>query len=128
MAVSYVFARCVRDIASRYPRARTIHLVMDNLSTHSFRALEDTFGLKGANKLWRRFAIHFTPKHGSWLNQAEIAIGMLSNESLGRKRFPDTDTLRRHVGAWRRRANQQRRKIRWRFTVRKARSKFSYTK
>ncbi len=62
MAVSYVFARCVRDIASRYPRARTIHLVMDNLSTHSFRALEDTFGLKEANKLWRRFTIHFTPE------------------------------------------------------------------
>ena len=122
------FARCVRDIVRRYPRARTIHLVMDNLSTHSFRALEETFGLGTAKKLWRRLTVHFTPKHGSWLNQAEIEISMVSNESLGRRRFGDIDALRRHVGAWQRAANRDRRRIRWGFTVRKARKKFAYMK
>lgn len=122
------FARCVRDIIRRYPRARTIHLVMDNLSTHSFRALEEAFGRKEAKRLWRRITVHFTPKHGSWLNQAEIEISMLSNECLGRHRFGDLDKLRAHVAAWRRAANRDRRTIRWGFTVRKARKKFGYRK
>jgi len=122
------FARCVRDIVRRYPRARRIHLVMDNLSTHSFRALEETFGRKEAKKLWRRLAVHFTPKHGSWLNQAEIEISMLNNECLGRHRFGELDNLRAHVAAWRRTANRDRRKIRWGFTVRRARKKFGYAK
>ena len=121
------FARCVRDIVRRYPRAKTIHLVMDNLSTHSFRALEETFGRKDAKKLWRRLTVHFTPKHGSWLNQAEVEISMLSNECLGGHRYGDLSTLRSHVAAWRRAANRDRRKIRWGFTVRKARKKFGYT-
>ena len=120
------FARCVRDIVRRYPRARTIHLVMDNLSTHSFRALEETFGPKEAKKLWRRLTPHFTPKHGSWLNQAEIEISMLSNECLGGHRYGEFVTLRSHVAAWTRAANRNRRKIRWGFTVRKARKKFGY--
>jgi len=122
------FARCIRDIVRRYPHARTIHLVMDNLSTHSFRALEETFGLEEANRLWRRIMIHFTPKHGSWLNQAEIEISMVSNESLGHQRFADIGVLRKHVGFWQRAANRHRRRIRWRFTVRKARKKFGYLK
>jgi hypothetical protein len=122
------FAKCVRDIVRRYPKAKTIHLVMDNLSTHSFRALEETFGRPEARKLWRRLTVHFTPKHASWLNQAEIQIGMLANESLGKRRFGDLGKLRTHVAAWRRAANRQRRQIRWGFTVRKARRKFGYTK
>jgi hypothetical protein len=122
------FARCVRDIVRRYPRAKIIHLVMDNLSTHSFRALEETFGRKAAQKLWRRIRISFTPKHGSWLNQAEVEISMLSHESLGNGRFGNIDELRRHVGAWQRVANRQRRRIHGGFTVRKARKKFGYVK
>lgn len=101
---------------------------MDNLSTHSLRALEETFGRKQADKMWHRLTVHFTPKHGSWLNQAEIEIGMLSNESLGARRFADIDVLRRHVGCWRRVANQQRRRIMWGFTVREARNKLGYMK
>jgi len=122
------FARCVRDVVRRYPRARTIHLVMDNLSTHSFRALDETFGGNEAKSLWRRLTIHFTPKHGSWLNQAEIQISMVSNESLGNDRFADISELRRRVGDWKRSATRQRRSIRWGFTVRKARKKFGYLK
>jgi transposase len=122
------FARCVRDLVRRYPRARTIHLVMDNLSTHSFRALEETFGGNEAKRLWRRLTVHFTPKHGSWLNQAETQISMVSNESLGDDRFADISEIRRRVGDWRRAATRQRRRIRWGFTVRKARKKFGYLK
>ena len=121
------FARFVRDIVRRYPRAKTIHVVMDNLSTHSFRALEETFGSRETTRLWRRLLLHFTPKHGSWLNQAEIEISMLSRECLGRRLFGDIDNLRRNVSAWSKASNQSRRKIRWGFTVRKARKKFVYT-
>ena len=81
-----------------------------------------------AKKLWRRLTVHFTPKHGSWLNQAEIEISMLSNECLGGHRYGDLGTLRSHVAAWRRAANRDRRKIRWGFTVGKARKKFGYLK
>ena len=99
---------------------------MDNLSTRSFRALEETFGSRETTRLWRRLLLHFTPKHGSWLNQAEIEISMLSRECLGRRLFGDIDNLRRNVSAWSKASNQSRRKIRWGFTVRKARKKFVY--
>jgi hypothetical protein len=72
------FARFVESIANRYPEAETIHLVMDNLSTHTRKALVDTFGEEKGNELWGRFTIHYTPVHGSWLNQAELEIGLFS--------------------------------------------------
>lgn len=121
------FARFLREIVRRYPNARTIHVVMDNLSTHSYRALEETFGAHEAQRVWGRLTIHFTPKHGSWLNQAEIALSMLSNECLGRDRFGEIRDLRERTAAWRRSSNRARRKIRWTFTVRKARKKLGYS-
>jgi transposase len=121
------FARMFRDIVKAYPDAERIHVVMDNLSTHSKRALEQTFGDTVGAELWERCQIHFTPKHGSWLNQAEIEIGMLSSEAFGKDRFGDLDALRKRASAWRRRANRRKRKIDWRFTVRDARTKFGYT-
>lgn len=120
------FAHVMRSIAKQYPRARVIHCVMDNLSTHSEKALQEAFGPKRGARLWRRFKVHYTPKHGSWLNQAEIEIGMLSRECLGKRRFASAAELRRQVGAWTRRANREERKIAWTFTVRRARKKFGY--
>jgi transposase len=72
------FAIFVRKIIEAYPRAKKIHLVMDNLGTHNKKALIETFGKKLGKKLWRKIVPHYTPKHASWLNQAEIEIGMFN--------------------------------------------------
>jgi transposase len=122
----FEFARMLHDISKKYPQAKKLHLVLDNLSTHSRKALVDTFGENRAASLWKRFEFHFTPKHGSWLNQAEIGISLLSRESLGKLRFEDLDLLRTHVSAWSGQANRHKRKIHWRFRKADARKKFSY--
>jgi hypothetical protein len=81
-----------------YPEADTIHLVMDNLSSHTRKALVDRFGTEAGNWLWNRFTAHCAPKHGSGLNQGEIAIGPISRQCLGRRRMGDEDSLRKKVG------------------------------
>jgi hypothetical protein len=81
------------EIAASYPEADTMHLVMDNLSSHSRRALVERLGEKIGGLLWERFTAHYTPKHGSWLNQAEIEIGMFSRQCLGRRRIPSLGEL-----------------------------------
>src|SRR5260370_1143711 len=83
------FADYLLDIAVDYPEADTIHLVMDNLSSHTRKALVDRFGTEAGDWLWNRFTAHHTPKHGSWLNQAEIAIGLFSRQCLGRRLIGD---------------------------------------
>jgi hypothetical protein len=120
------FAKMVSEIVRRYPAARTIHLVLDNLSTHSIASLERHYGETTARKLWSRLTVHFTPKHASWLNMAEMEIGLLNRQCIGTLRFEETDTLREHVRAWNLRANKERRRINWRFTRRAARKKFAY--
>jgi hypothetical protein len=120
------FALFMQAVAKRYKKAKVIHCVMDNLSTHTERALQETFGARRGPKLWKRFKVHYTPKHGSWLNQAEIEICMLTKECLGKRRLGTGHELRRQVYAWMRKANREERKIQWTFTVRKARKKFSY--
>ena len=79
------FADFLLSIAEHYPAAHTIHLVMDNLSTHTRKALVDRFGEEDGGWLWERFTVHYTPKHGSWLNQAEIEIGLFSRQCLGKR-------------------------------------------
>ena len=122
------FARMLRDLAKVYPDARTIHLVMDNLSTHTVRALVDTFGISKGEKLWSRFTVHHTPKHGSWLDQAEIEISIYSRQCLGRRRIRSIQELRKGTAAWRRRVNRQQLTIDWKFTVADARRKFRYSR
>ena len=122
------FARMLRDIAHRYPKATTIHLVVDNLSTHSKKALIDTFGEHSGERLWSRFTVHYTPTHASWLNQAEIEIGVFATQCLGQRRISSFDELKREAAAWSRAANRKKIKIRWRFTVRDARRKFRYSR
>jgi hypothetical protein len=72
------FARVMERLVAAYPRARTIHLVMDNLNIHCEKSLTDRFGRRLGRRLWRRLTVHFTPKHGSWLNQAEIELSVVS--------------------------------------------------
>jgi hypothetical protein len=120
------YARMLARIERHYAHARTIHLVQDNLSTHSERSLVAAFGPRAGRKLWRRFTVHYTPKHASWLNVAEIEASLVSRECLGTRRIGELATLRREVTAWRKRASNQRRKIDWKFRVHDARKVFRY--
>jgi transposase len=121
------FADYRLDIAIHYPEADTIHLVLDNLNSHTRKAVVERFGEKVGSWLWERFTVHYTPKHGSWLNQAEIAISLLSRQCLGQRRMGDRASLRRQVRAWNRRMNRGRIPIHWNFTRKKARHTFDYT-
>ncbi|WP_434345491.1 transposase [Myxococcus virescens] len=123
---SEAFAEALHGIASHYPDAKTIHLVLDNLSTHSCRALEVRYGMRAGRRLWRRFTVHFTPVHGSWLNQAEVEISRRSRQCLGKRRISTLDKLDQETDAWERWANCQRLRIRWRFTIPKVWVRFGY--
>ena len=120
------FARVIRDLAAAYPTARTIHLVMDNLNIHCQQSLLAHLGRRPGQTLWRRLTVHYTPKHGSWLNQAEIELSLVARQCLGRRRIPQRDQLRAEVRAWTARANRRKTCIRWRFTRKVARVKFGY--
>ena len=123
---AFAFACFLCDVAIQYPAAKTIHLVMDNLNTHRRKSLVDAFGKEMGDEIWERFAIHYTPKHGSWLNQAEIEISLFARQCLGKRRIPDLRTLRREARVWNRGMNRGCRKISWRFDRRAARLKFGY--
>jgi transposase len=122
------FAIVASRLALAYPTARTIHLVMDNLNIHRRKSLTDTFGKETGDEIWNRFTVHYTPKHGSWLNQAEIEIGLFSRQCLGKRRFPDLKMLSPETRAWNRRINRVQTRIHWNFNRRDARRKFGYNK
>jgi hypothetical protein len=122
----FQFAQVILELAMSYPDAKKIHLVMDNLNIHSEKSLIDAFGLTMGSQVWQRFAIHYTPKHGSWLNQAEIEIGIFARQCLGKRRIPDLPTLRRQCKAWVRRINKAGTKIAWKFDRKAARKTFGY--
>ena len=121
------FADFILEIAAHYSAADTIHLIVDNLSTHTRKALTDRFGEKTGIWLWNRFTVHYTPTHGSWLNQAEIEISLFGRQCLGRRRIGDIGQLRRQSKAWNRRANRERTTIQWKFTRKQARLKLNYS-
>ena len=106
----------------RYPDAERIVLVMDNLNTHTPGALYDVFAPTEAKRLADKLEIHSTPKHGSWLNIAEIELSVLSRQCLDR-RVPDAATLAREVAAWQQRRNATTCTVDWRFTTADARIK-----
>ena len=122
------FAKMLSLIESKYKEAKTIHLVLDNLNTHNQKSLTETYGNENGTRLWARFSVHHTPKHASWLNQAEIEIGIMSRQALGKDRLPTQWQLRQRIMSWSQWANKQRLKIQWRFTTQKARKKFKYEK
>jgi hypothetical protein len=105
-----------------YAKARRIHLVLDNLSTHFPVCFEAVLGVRAAQKLLRRVVFHYTPKHASWLNMAEIEIGILDRQCLDR-RLPDRTLLVAEVDAWQQRRNAEGRGISWTFTRQDADSK-----
>jgi hypothetical protein len=122
----FEFAQVACQLAMQYPEAKTIHLVMDNLNIHTCKSLTDVYGAVIGGEIWDRFTVHYTPTHGSWLNQAEIEIGIFSRQCLGNRRIPDLKTLRRETRAWTRRMNRARVKINWQFDRLAARRKFGY--
>ena len=117
------WADAVRDLVDiHYPEAETITLVMDNLNTHSLGALYEAFEPAEAKRIADRLDLHYTPKHGSWLNMAEIELSVLARQCLDR-RIPNAALLKRSVDAWQIRRNQAQAKVDWRFTTADARIK-----
>ena len=117
------FARFVRDLWQRYPQARRMHLVLDNLNTHNAKSLVETFGKQRARRLLTRIVWHHTPKHASWLNMAEIEISVLTKQCLDR-RLSTLDDVQRHPAAWSRDRNRKRATITWTFNQTDARRIF----
>lgn len=120
------FAKFLSSIERKYAESKKIILVMDNLNTHKKKSLIDFYGEEKGNRIWSRFEVHYTPKHGSWLNQAEIAINMYSRQCLGKSRVPDLKSLCKRTAAWTRYINRQNVTINWKFTVSDSRIKFGY--
>ena len=116
------WAEFIQDIAERYVYAEKITLVMDNLNTHNPGALYQTFPPDQAKALWDRFEFIYTPKHGSWLNVAEIELNVMIRQCLAR-RIDSIQEVQREVLAWQNHRDQLQAKVNWRFTTKNARIK-----
>jgi len=114
------WARFVKEIAEQYPQAERITLVMDNLSTHKPGSLYDSFSPEEAKRLWDRFDFVFTPKHGSWLNVAEIELNVLNGQCLNR-RIDEIEIVRQEAQAWQEHRDSLEAKVNWQFTNENAR-------
>lgn len=120
------FAHFVREIVDlRYPEAEKIVLVMDNLNTHNPSSLYETFDPVEARRITEKLEIHYTPKHGSWLNMAEIELSVLARQCLD-GRIPDKETLAVEAAAWEEERNAAESSIDWRFTADDARIKLKH--
>jgi hypothetical protein len=119
------FAEQLKALSEHYADAERIRIVLDNLSTHGPACLYEAFPPEEARRLVRRLEFHYTPKHGSWLNMAEIELSVLSGQCLDR-RLPDLEILAHETAAWVARRNDEKAMIAWRFTVRDARRKLSH--
>ena len=120
------FAHCLRDLSDvHFPTAEKIVMVMDNLNTHSLASLYVAFEAQQARRLCERFEIHYTPKHGSWLNMAELEIGVMSRQCL-RQRIPTIEKMSAEVQAWVGQRNNEKATVRWQFTAADARVKLQH--
>lgn len=117
------WAHFIRNLADiNYKEARKITLVMDNLNTHSPSALYEVFKPEEAKRIWDRFEFIYTPKHGSWLNMAEIELNVLNGQCL-KRRIDNIETVKEEVEAWCEHRNNMKAKINWQFTTKDARIK-----
>ena len=108
------------DVA--YPQAEVIRVVLDNLNTHKAASLYEAFAPEEARRIVKKLEFHYTPKHGSWLNMAEIELSVLQRQCLNR-RLPDEATLVHEVAVWEKQRNEKQATIDWRFSVTDAREK-----
>lgn len=117
------FAHCMRDLVDiHFPAAATIVVVLDNLNTHKLASLYEAFPPAEARRIAEKLEIHYTPKHGSWLNMAEIELSVLHRQCL-KARIPDRATLITQTTAWQQRRNRQQSTVHWQFTTDDARTK-----
>jgi hypothetical protein len=117
------WARLLKEVADNYyARADKIILVMDNLNTHGPGSLYEVFNPEEAKRIWDKFEFVYTPKHGSWLNMAEIELRVLMGQCL-KRRIADMETIAREAKAWQESRNNKKAKINWRFTDQNARIK-----
>ena len=107
----------------QYPEAEKVVLVMDNLNTHTLSSLYEAFPPDKAFRLAQRLEIHFTPRHGSWLNIAEVELAAMASQCLGQRRIPDIETINCELAAWHTRRNQSQKGVDWQFTNANARIK-----
>jgi DDE superfamily endonuclease len=126
--VSAEYAKALKKICDKYPEVKKIHLVQDNLKTHSKKSVIDFYGEKEGKKLYSRFKMHYTPKHASWLNQAEIELSLIGRQCLGKRRIGEIKILSREVKAFSKQLNKNRTVINWKFTTKDARKIFKYNK
>jgi hypothetical protein len=121
------WAHCVKELVDvHYPHAERIVVVMDNLNTHTPAALYEAFDPVEARRLCEKLEIHYTPKHGSWLNMAEIELSVLGRQCLADRRIPERGTLAGEVAAWEAERNAVESSIDWRFTSAEARIKLKH--
>ena len=118
------WALFIEDIASQYQGAEKITLVMDNLNTHTPGSFYETFPPDRAKALWDRFEFVYTPKHGSWLNMAEIELNVLIGQCLDR-RIDDIEVVRKESAAWQEFRNNKGAKVNWQFRTEDARTRLS---
>lgn len=117
------WAQQIKDLVDvKYPRAKRITLVMDNLNIHAGASLYKAFPPEEARRILNKLEIHYTPKHGSWLNMAEIELSILSRQCLD-QRIPDQNTLKKEIAIWQDRRNALAQPMQWRFTNQDARIK-----
>jgi len=117
------WAHEIKELLDRdYPKAKYVILVCDNLNTHTLGSLYETFSPSEAQRLARRLDIRYTPKHGSWLNVAEIELSVMTKQCLTR-RIPDIKTLRKETSAWAAKRNETQTGVNWRFTASNARAR-----
>jgi DDE superfamily endonuclease len=117
------WAGAMRELSDRpYPAAERITVVLDNRNTHRPASFDEAFAPDEARRLTERFEFHYTPKHGSWLNMAEIELSVLSRQCLDR-RIGEAGVLRREIGAWQQKRNEVSKTIDWQFTAADARIK-----
>ena len=114
----------LEEIAAQYENAEKITLVMDNLNTHTPGSFYETFQPNKAKALWDRFEFVYTPKHGSWLNMAEIELNVLTGQCLNR-RIDNIEDVRKETEAWQEFRNNKNAKVNWQFTAEDARIKLS---
>ena len=116
------YAQFMEKVSRMFPEAETLRVVQDNLNTHTYGSFYENFDAEKARRLKNLFEFHYTPKHASWLNMAEIDLSALSRQCLDR-RIGDAEVLEREAKAWERERNEKKIMIQWRFTTNDAREK-----
>lgn len=119
------FARFIKELSKSYNNAEKIHIVADNLNTHFEKSFYETFSKIEADNILKRIKFHYTPKHASWLNMAEIELSIAGRQCLNR-RIPTEEKLKQEIRYWQGYRNRKKIAIQWKFTVKDARKKFKY--